>query len=349
MNSDSITPSDYKVYWFARDLVATQFGNYASKEQSTLTRLAEKLREEIENGNSPTALKERIEGVILGSVNRTHGDRITRRYRQTEDLTERILRRIDTTEDVEDLTLAIDAVVRTSEILEETPSFGEDDINRIVDDSLEDERGNPIPSRAYDALRDVDRAGEEYQLGAQREPLIQYIVSILEDDLTDGQGLREISKTITSIAQEYERRVGQSRSSTAGNVFENALQRIFSRFDIPATGKPSHHGDLEVDNMVEGPDGSIGFSCKRTLRERFRQSLPREAEVDVDEVWFVALLMADVSSEKLVDIKNNGGRLYVPRASYVWQSYGNKKRLSYVLRPSDNFVNDVTSFTGVAP
>ncbi len=43
--------------------------------------------------------------------------------------------------------------------------------------------------------------------------------------------------------------------------------------------------------------------------------------VGVDEIWFVSLLMADISREKLGDITNDGSRIYVPRDSFVWNKY----------------------------
>lgn len=346
-------PSEFKVYWFARDLIASSYGSYAKKEKTTLKQLSTQLGDELEDGRftGESAIereKRVIRDTITGSVNRTYGGDISKRYRQTEDLVERILRRIEQEDDIHEFRIAIDAVVRTSEILETAPSFGKSNIVEIVDETLRTESGELDPERTYDALFNVDFDGEAYQLGAQREPLIDYIhekmVELHSDPHTEK---KEVARIISGIVQEYERRAGQSRASTAGNVLETGLQYIFDQFGIPATGDPAHFGDLEIDNMVEGPDGSIGFSCKRTLRERFRQSLSREAEIGVDEVWFVSLLMADVSREKLRDISNDGSRIYVPRESFVWNRYNEDADLSYTLRPADRFIPDIVEFTGV--
>jgi hypothetical protein len=343
-------PSEYKVYWFARDLVASSYGSYAAKEMETLRQLSSTLMSELQSdGLDLEQQKEQIRETITGSVNRTYGGDISKRYRQTEDLAERILRRIEEEGDLRELQIAIDAVVRTSEILDTTPSFGKHEIREIVDETLERDSGYLDPSRAYDALFNVDFDGEAYQLGAQREPLINYVREKIEELRADPRIEEdEVARIISGIVQEYERRAGQSRAATAGNVLETGLQHIFDRFGIPATGDPAHFGDLEVDNIVEGPSGSIGFSCKRTLRERFRQSLSREAEIGVDEVWFVSLLMADVSREKLQTISDDGSRIYVPRDSFVWDRYEHDENLSYTLRPADQFIEDVVDFTGVS-
>lgn len=347
-------PSEFKVYWFARDLVASSYGSFAARETETLRRLSEQIKRDLDDRGLTQEtdledIKMRIEESITGAVNRMYGGDISKRYRQTEDLAERVLRRIEEKDDIRELRVAIDAVVRTGEILTTAPSFGEEEIVSIVDETLQDDRGALNPSKAYDGLYNVDFEGEAYQLGAQREPLVDYVYEEIGEFRADPHiNDREIARIISGIVQEYERRAGQSRASTAGNVLETALQYIFHQFGIPASGNPAHFGDLEIDNVVDGPNGSIGFSCKRTLRERFRQSLSREAEIGVDEVWFVSLMMADVSEEKIQDISNDGSRIYVPRDSFVWSQYHTDDHLSYTLRPADQFIRDIVAFTGVS-
>lgn len=341
-------PAEFKVYWFSRDLVAARFGSFATQETDALRTLSSELDRMLSQRDDLNTITDTIDETILGAVSRIYGSDISKRYRQTEDLAERILRRIEDREDIRELQIAIDAVVRTSEILDTAPTFGAEEIHDIVDDTLAEGRRSVDPSRAYDALYNVDFEGEAYQLGAQREPLVEYVGGLIAE-LEDARMNRdEVARIVSGIVQEYERRAGQSRASTAGNVLETALHYIFNRFDIPATGSPEHFGDLEIDNIVRGPSGSIGFSCKRTLRERFRQSLSREADIDVDELWFVSLLMADVSREKLQDIHNDGSRIYVPQDSFVWNRYSDDDELSYTLRPADEFLYDVADFTGVS-
>jgi hypothetical protein len=340
-------PSEYKVYWFSRDLVASAYGSYATKETEHLRSIAHGIEARLNDEASVDEIRNYVEVAIPEPVSETYGGDISKRYRQTEDLTERVVRRIEDREDAYELHIAAEAVVRVSEILSNAPSFGPDEIREIVDESLV-VNGELDPSLAYDALFNVDFDGEAYQLGAQRQPLVEYVEGLMQE-LEESRRMdsEEVSRVISSVVQEYERRAGQSRASTAGNVLETGLQYIFQKFGIPATGNPEHFGDLEIDNMVEGPDGSVGFSCKRTLRERFRQSLSRQSEVGVGEIWFVSLMMADVSREKIEDIANDGGRLYVPRDSFVWSRYGEEDDLAYHLRPADEFIHDISDYTGI--
>jgi hypothetical protein len=347
VSGDIANPSEYKVYWFSRDLVASRFGSYAGKEADALRDLAQELEAELDREGTRVADHEQIiEDRILDSVTRIYAGDISKRYRQTEDLVERIQRRIESVDDIRDFILASRSVVRTSEILDETPRFDSNDIERIVDETLTSPDGTLDPDLAYDALYEVDFEGEALQLGAQREPLIDYVSELMQEPQTDASDVSDAARVVSGIVQEYERRAGQSRAATAGNVLETALQHAFDRFGVSATGVPEHFGDIEVDNIAEGPEGKIGFSCKRTLRERFRQSLSRQAEIGVDEIWFVALMVADVSRDKLVDIRNDGGRMYVPRDSFVWERYSDDEELEYVLRPADDFLTDVSDFTG---
>ncbi len=345
--SDTVTPADYKVYWFSRDLVKSDYGGYATSEKEQLVHIADELKLRLEQGDSLDDLREFVRESIPDPVSETYGGDISKRYRQTEDLAERTVRRIEEKDDLFELILAARSVVRVSEILDGAPSFGEDEIHQIVEQTLEDD-GSLDPSKAYDALFEVDVEGEAYQLGGQRALLVEYVDELLERLEREHElDSSEIARIVSSVVQEYERRAGNSRASTAGNVLETGLDYIFDRFDVPSTGSPEHFGDLEIDNLVTGPDAKIGFSCKRTLRERFRQSLLREVDVDLDEIWFVSLLMADVSKEKLEDIANDGGRIYVPRDSFVWENYGDEPELSYHLRPADEFIADVFEFTGI--
>ena len=339
--------AEFKLYWFSRDLVASRYGSFSRLETDALRTLSNRLDNQLASNENLETLIGTIEGTILGAVSPTYGGDISKRYRQTEDLVERILRRIENKEHIRELQIAIDAVVRTSEILDTAPGFGVEEIKDIVDESLLSDSRKLDPTQAYNALYNVDIEGEAYQLGAQREPLVEYVGDLIRELEGNRMEVDEVARIVSGIVQEYERRAGQSRASTAGNVLETALHYIFEQFRIPATGSPEHFGDLEIDNIVRGPSASVGFSCKRTLRERFRQSLKREVEIDVDEVWFVSLMTADVSREKLQDIRNDESRIYIRRDSFVWDRYSGDADLSYTLRPADEFLYDISEFTGV--
>lgn len=337
MSQDQLAKfSKYNTYWYCRDLIKSAFDGFASSETETCKEISSDLLDRLDDESYTVEDHlEFVEEKVLGSM---RGG--TNRFRKTRELVERLRRRTNDKEDVKALAIAFHATARTTEVLNNTENFGKEEIINIVDETIENSQ-QLDKSKGYDALYNVDLAGEQYQLASQREGIVPYI-----SELRDRIDEEKFDRVVSAVVQEYERRAGQSRVSTAGNVLETALQHIFDRFDIPATGKPEHFGDLEIDNIVRGEEGSIGFSCKRTLRERFRQSLSRQAEIGVDETWFVSLMLADVSKDKLKDIGNDGGRIYVPRDSFVWREFGDKDEMDGVLYPADSFIEDIAEFTG---
>lgn len=329
--------SKFNTYWYCRDLIKSAFDGFASSETETCKDISNELLDRLDEDSEYTVEDhlDFVEGRMLGCMREG-----TNRFRSTRELVERLKRRTINRDDVKSLAISFHATARTTEILNNTENFGKEEIIEIVDETIEN--GSELDkTKGYDALYNVDLAGEQYQLASQREGIVPYI-----SELRERIDEEKFDRVVSAVVQEYERRAGQSRVSTAGNVLETALQHTFDRFGIPATGKPEHFGDLEIDNIVRGEQGSIGFSCKRTLRERFRQSLSRQTEIGVDETWFVSLMLADVSKDKLKDIGNDGGRIYVPRDSFVWEKFGEKAEFEGVLYPADEFLEDIANFTG---
>jgi hypothetical protein len=185
---------------------------------------------------------------------------------------------------------------------------------------LQTGEGSLDESKVFEALKEADSRGTRIQAGGQNQAL-----TLLVEDLTkQNQDLssRDRAKLLASITQEYERRAGNKRKSDAGNVLQTAFHHCLRQFGTPATGEPEHIDDLELDNMVRTEQRKIGFSVKRTLRERYKQSLRRDSDTELDAVWFVTLDDGNLSENKVRDIDNDGGRLYLPAETDFWKSYG---------------------------
>lgn len=343
MSSDvSITDyPDDNVYRFSRLLVASRYGGYAQKQKKYIKEIINK----VENSDKDVdELKQEI-GDLIKRSKANKGGKDTKIYEKTCQMVSEILPRIESEKDLNDLKLASESVLRITEV-KDNISEKEDLLEDIVDNTIENDDGSLDKSKAYEALEKVDENGLEINLGEQRNAITSYVEELIEELENEGRDKEEIARIVSGIVQEYERRMGQTRVANAGGDLEIALERIFQRFGLPSTGDPEHDGDLELDNKIEGPDGKIGFSCKRTLRERFRQSLTRESEVDVDEIWYISLMLDDVSENKIQDMKNDGSKIHVPRSSYVWKKYGGKEKFEDVLRPADKLLDDISDFTG---
>ncbi|GAB7094070.1 hypothetical protein JCM30237_12220 [Halolamina litorea] len=333
------------IYWFLRFLGAADLGGFAKKEPEATRKLGRRLDAALDRGDSLDEAREAIPDVILGTVNEFYQGNRTRRYSKTEDLVNQIEHRVDSTQDLRDLRLACEAVVTTTQRLDAAPEFDEDAMETIVEDTLlDDDHEQYLPGHAYHALKNVDDEGTVLQAGGQNRALIPYVRELMDrSDISDES---EHARLVAAVTQEYERRAGNKRKSDAGGVLETALNLVFDAFDVPVTGKARHFGDFEIDNMLITDEATIGFSCKRTLRERFRQSLTREAEIDIDEVWFVPLATDDISREKVLDIQEDGGRVYISRDTYAWEEYGDDSEIK-ALRPGDEFLSDLADFADI--
>lgn len=344
--SDSpVSTEQNNIYWFLRDLGAAQYGGFAVKEPDTVLTLGRRLKTQLNEGVEIDVLRETIKDEILGAVNEYYNGRRTKRYAQTEALVKQILVRINDREDVRDFQRACEPVVKTTDVLSSAPDFDEDSVVGVVEATLINENETAYqPEKCYHALEAVDDAGTRLQAGGQNMALVPYVTKLLEEteDISD----RDRSRLVSAVVQEYERRAGNKRKSDAGGVLETALNAVFNVFDVPVTGTPRHFGDFEIDNLLKTDQATVGFSCKRTLRERFRQSLTRNADLEIDEVWFIPLSTDDISREKIEDVQADGGRIYVPRESYPWKEFGEVDELDAV-RPGDEFLADLEDFTGV--
>lgn len=337
----SFEPSEDGVYWFARDLIADDYAQFGKSNPEATKQISDIAGDYLSDDydGSLDELCEEIRDTIVGAKRKMHGGSISKTFLKTQNLADRIVARIEDEQDLQELQLAIEVVTRTTKIMDESPTYDTPMIHDTVDEVLGEP---PEKEKAYAALYECDLDGEAYQVGGQRVPLAEFLAD-LRNQIEDDYNEENIERIVSAAAQEYERRASQSRNSSAGNVLETALEYVFDTFDIDTKGTPRHYGDFEVDNEVFGPKGSIGFSCKRTQRERFKQSLPRESDIGVDEIWFITLQLSDISGNKL-EMLEDVGRLYVPRSSYVWDYY--KDEYPESLFPAEEFISDVREFTG---
>lgn len=248
--------------------------------------------------------------------------------------------RVNNKEDIKNLSLALYCTGIMSKHFKKTKLFTEEDIKEVVRDKLIT-KGEVSPENAFEILLEVDARGEHLNLASQRKhavAILKEIGSKLPED--------ERQKYESAIIQWYEMKCGNSRVKNAGNVLEKALDSIFQTSGIPSEGSPEHLEDLEIDNKVEGTDGTVGLSCKRTQRERLKQSYPRQELDELDEIWFVTLQLGDVSESRLKEMGEYPIRMYVPRDSNIWKNHGDKEDLQEVLFPAEEFLIDIAEFTG---
>jgi hypothetical protein len=139
---------------------------------------------------------------------------------------------------------------------------------------------------------------------------------------TQEQQNEKSAKAIASlfwpVAKRMEFRLGQMRKSRAGKTFEliieTLLRKASAKCEKPKGAKARKtlkRIDLVIPDQktaLERPDQAFFISCKRTLRERWKQTIPERKPS-----WRVFLITADdeLSEETAKDIDQLGMIAYV--------------------------------------
>lgn len=128
---------------------------------------------------------------------------------------------------------------------------------------------------------------------------------------------KEICKKFYPIIKKMEFRSSQTRKARGGRTFEYIVEYLLKRIDISCE-RPSGEAakilkrvDLVIPNQdiaIKRPDESYILSCKRTLRERWKQTVPERKPS-----WRVFLITIDedLSEGKALEIDKLGMIIYV--------------------------------------
>ena len=152
---------------------------------------------------------------------------------------------------------------------------------------------------------------------------------------------------LTAFIQEFERRLGQKRKSRGGNSLETVADFIFDYYGFKSTSEPSHFDqDIEVDKWFKCRDGWIvGISCKRTLRERWKQLSQADrgklSHFKIRELWHLITFDKDLSDDKIVRLGEQGQIFYLPNTSETYKMCSEHIGMKNYVRPLNNFVGDI--------
>jgi hypothetical protein len=150
-----------------------------------------------------------------------------------------------------------------------------------------------------------DDLGVKGCLNAERTEIVRAFATLRV--LLSNDNLKDDEKDIvlTAFVQEFERRAAQKRKTRAGGSLEDVTNFILGYYNIQRAESPEHfQADIEVDNWVKTKDGwLIGISCKRTLRERWKQVTSADASVlskfKIKYIYHIVTYDEDLSDDKL--------------------------------------------------
>jgi hypothetical protein len=157
----------------------------------------------------------------------------------------------------------------------------------------------------------------------------------------------EDNMILTAFVQEFERRLGQKRKNRAGTSLEDVSTFLFEYYGFTSHPKPDHfQTDIEVDKWFKCKDGwSIGISCKRTLRERWKQVSSADSHAlsryKIKEIWHLTTYDKDLSDEKLTMLGQQRQIFYLAETSDRFKSASAHIGMKDYVRPLSRFVADI--------
>jgi hypothetical protein len=233
-----------------------------------------------------------------------------------------------------------DILLTTNESLKDVPDAGlAYDMATKYAKTLLDSRGE---SGLSNILRDWDLITEDISLNRERD-LIVDLISTIKSRLSSSMSDADISVIISGACQEYERRVSQKRKQRAGKDLENATHFILKYFDIPAASGPDHFNiGLEVDNWVQDQNGwFIGISLKRTLRERWKQTVTTKDELTRFRIRCIIHLInndRDLSIDKLAEMGAQRHKFFLADSSQVLTDHASHPVVGDFIFPMSSFI-----------
>lgn len=339
------------VYWFARMLMNTdQYGAIGKKDTYLLTCVA-KLEVILNQKNLTEQEKYDIcKDIILKTVRETFKIN-TKSFFAAENLALTMEDEINTIKDIFVFIITIQyIIIPTNEALKRVPSsdkeFSIETAKHILDSLGKKEISKVISS--------WDDLGVKGCLNVERTEIIRTF-TLLKKNLELFEIPRseiEDNAIYTAFIQEFERRLGQKRKSRAGNSLEDVATFIFDYYNFTSHPKPDHfQTDIEVDKWFKCEDGwSIGISCKRTLRERWKQVSSADSNAlsryKIKEIWHITTYDRDLSDDKLTMLGQQRQIFYLCDDSEKYKHTSSHKGMSDYVRPLSQLIDDIAKEQG---
>ncbi|MBL7987248.1 MAG: hypothetical protein JNJ94_04225 [Chlorobi bacterium] len=313
----------HNTYWFSRMLINNDKYGAIGKEPELLAMLASSLRviaRENKNDDTLDLQKQAIRNIIEGRYRKT-----TSKDNRIQLLLKELGEEIKTSDDMNVFILTCENVMLPlHQAITNIPSTDREFALNIAKSYL-DVQGEQGLAQVISLWDDL---GVKGCLTAERTEIVRAFTT-LRILLTKDQSFSEEDRDIilTAFTQEFERRAAQKRKKRAGGSLEDVTDFILGYYKIKRAQAPAHfQADLEVDNWVKTKDGwLIGISCKRTLRERWK-NVSSSTEIynrfKVKHIFHVVTFDEDLSDDKLTILGEQRQVFYLP---------DNSRRLQYAL------------------
>lgn len=341
------------VYWFARLLINTDQHAGFGADTAHVAILAGALRTVIDGIGDEKLSDAKLIEVLRATLRETLAKVsavTTKRHAAHNRLAEALNNRIDSVDDFRVLLFTCEHVlIPTNALLDAVPSSDKEFTDIIGKAYLETQGEAGLAT----VINLWDDAGVQGSLTAERALVVNAFRTLRTSLSAGGEEVADgdTDHILTAFMQEIERRLGQKRKSRAGGSLEDVTSVILNHFNIPTTHKPDHfQADIEVDKWVKGSDGwLVGISCKRTLRERWKQVSSADSSIlskyKIKELWHVITYSNDLSEDKLVTLGAGRQVFYLPDDSPAFKTFSKHIGMKDYVRPMSNFISDLRALT----
>lgn len=330
------------VYWFSRMLISNDKYIAVGKDLKLLSTIASSLRlvaKQNKGDDTFQLLKQTLRNIV------------EERYKKSTASTQRVQRLLNELDEEivskQDMDVFIftceNIMIPLHQAISNIPSNDKEFTLNIAKSYLDvkGEKGLATVITLWDDL------GVRGSLTAERTEVVRAYATLrvlLTKDIITTQEEKDI--VLTAFIQEFERRASQKRKKRAGGSLEDVTDFILGYYNIKRAEAPSHfQADLEVDNWVKASDGwLIGISCKRTIRERWK-NVSSTTEVynrfKVKYLYHIVTYDEDLSDEKLTLLGEQRQIFYLPDNSRRLEYALNHVGLKNYVRPISEFINDI--------
>lgn len=333
----------HNVYWFSRMLINNDKYIAVGKEPKLLSAIASSLRliaQDSKGKNTLSLQKQTLRNIIEDRYKKTVS-RDNRVQRMLSELDEEI----QTLDDMNIFILTCENIMLPLyQAIANIPNNDKEFTVNIAKSYLDiqGEEGLATVISLWDHL------GIKGCLTAERTEIVRAFTTLrilLTKDPSITENVLDI--VLTAFTQEFERRAAQKRKKRAGGSLEDVTDFILEYYKIKRAEAPTHfQADIEVDNWVKTKDGwLIGISCKRTIRERWKQVSSAEGTIlskfKIKHIYHVVTFDEDLSDDKLSLLGGHRHIFYLPDNSRRLKHASEHIGLKDYVRPISQLVNDL--------
>ena len=345
--AQQVNNSPYRnIYWFSRYLIDTdKYGAVGSKKTEAIMRIVLEvesiLSSTLPDPNDSYAVAKRL---LLDQI-RSMARPQTKTGRCIEDFADTLDRDIQDVNDLASFCLAMRYIVAPINIaLARIPANDRGYVMHSASSFLK-EKGEAF---AGDLIEWWDSLGIKGCLNAERIEVVTAFAGLAAAlERSNSKSKVDDYIIMTAFVQEFERRLGQKRKQRGGGSLEDVVDFLFTSFDFPSAEKPTHFDqDLEVDKWFKCGDGwLIGISCKRTLRERWKQLSQADrgtlSHHKIKEVWHIITLDRDLSDDKIVRLGEQNHVFFLRDDSKIYQRCINHVGMKDYVRPLSQLIKNI--------